>query len=150
MIKEMKSYIKDKNTDNRLVLTCHKDERYIYATPGVIDEDETLLGYGLKRNTSYKDGSSIVFVDSKKVYGTYYDIRGLEVLNEIVYLKRDVIWFDNKHNKVKVCGKKEGKDIIKHRLEILLTRALQSCYIYCEDTALHDYLNKTRGIPCVE
>ena len=153
--------------DVRLIESLDKplvDERYVFTCISQ-EADEKIDGapdstkYG---DIEYGSGKKLEFYDDYRInplvlnlpngkYGTYFHIRGLEVKNVIIYLKKEVIYYSDKRKKIQIRKRsKIAKTIIKQRLAILLTRALQSCYIYCEDEKLREYLNKERGIPFVK
>ena len=81
------------------------------------------------------------------LFGTLYDIRGLDVAKTIVVLrKKDILY---KNNKVTVTSPRNRKQTIQNKINkyrIFLTRATEACYIYCEDKALRDYLVNKKGI----
>lgn len=85
--------------------------------------------------------------DAKNLYGTMYDVRGLDIKKSIVIIrKNDIIY---KNNKVEIISPRKRSQTIQTKINkyrILLTRATETCYIYCEDKALRDYLVNEKGI----
>lgn len=105
------------------------------------------------KHHKFDSNDPFVFIKDEELlkYGTYLDIRGLEIKNDIVILKKEVIKYDKRCKRVIITrGEDKERDVLKKRLEILLTRALQSCYIYCEDNNLFEYLSEVRKIPVIK
>ena len=82
------------------------------------------------------------FVEKKEhtgLFGGKDNIKGLECDKAVVFIAKEDLAYDND-------GGVKGTDMVKNSYRILLTRGLQSCYIYAEDENLRNYLHQEKGI----
>ena len=73
-------------------------------------------------------------------YSPYYYIRGLEGDSIVVYIPEEELWLEDNDE----IG---GSESNKRKYYVLLTRGMQSCYIYCENENLRYYLHDKKMIP---
>lgn len=109
-------------------------------------KNDVLLNLNLKLG-EFNPADLFVSNGTKNLYGTMYDVRGLDIKKSIVIIrKNDIIY---KNNKVEIISPRKRSQTIQTKINkyrILLTRATETCYIYCEDKALRDYLVNEKGI----
>jgi len=61
--------------------------------------------------------------------------------NGIVKTDQSAISADDKSSGIRTCRDKELADrLIRNTYKVLMTRGLKGCFVYCEDTALREYL----------
>ena len=94
---------------------------------------------------SYDPEDLFVSTTDKKRYGSLFDIRGLDVVKAIVVIRENDISYNNKVTVTRSHYRQDAEQKI-NIYRILLTRATETCYIYCEDKALRDYLVKKKRI----
>ena len=115
------------------------DKQYKILT-GPKYKEKGKINYYSGKLFDYKSG---IFVNElTNDFSGLDSIRGLESDKVIVIINKEEIRFDNDKRKVKVKDK-----CIENIYRVLFTRALQCCYIYCEDRALRNYLHKEKKIP---
>lgn len=69
------------------------------------------------------------------------DLRYDEVNNQII-IDKSKISKDDKTSGIKSCGEGLARQLIKNTYKTLLTRGQKGCYIYCEDKALREYIER--------
>ncbi|MBO4636057.1 MAG: DUF2075 domain-containing protein [Clostridiales bacterium] len=128
---------------NKRVLKSLLKSNIHCVTGASFDNSKTLrLGSSLKCAKFEEPGFALSDPDElKDKLGTVNNMRGLEV-PKIVVVIGDEITYDNEGIHIRNT---DNRDYGKIYL-VLLTRALQSCYIYCKDMNLRRYLHKQKGI----
>ncbi len=131
--------------DNKLEEYAKKKEFIIVTGPQISDE---IKNKGFMKafpfdtyNNSISDNIFIKKHIDKGIslYSGYNSVRGLEADNFIVIVGKKDIKLER--GKVKVSDEKT-----KSIYQILLSRAMKSCYIYCEDEKLRNYLRNEKKI----
>ncbi|SEK68704.1 Uncharacterized conserved protein [Butyrivibrio sp. ob235] len=139
LVRNQNSLLNLVNDNNNVILTGPEyaaRDRVIRLSE--IDEEQIIQQWPVRYDNVFLQNN--VSEDGSNLYSGVNSIRGLETDHTIVYIADDDLPFDAQNNHL------GGDECVKNAYRVMLTRAMKSCYIYCENNALRNYLHDIKKI----